>query len=158
MPSPISMGQSNESGDDSMSIDSSAGGGLTSESELSDNQECMTEDVDSVNQTVADNENGESVRMESDRNGGGAAACSRDSDGVASDGDSDGVVSGSRHRNRGHESSRIRLESLSGEWKKREPTSLLWTSPECTPGPNFSMRSRVCTAAVYFSLRLFGNY
>ena len=40
IPSPISMRQSNESGDDSMSIDSSAGGGLTNERTIGFSRVC----------------------------------------------------------------------------------------------------------------------
>ena len=125
MPPPMSMGQSNASSDASMSIDPPAGGDSASESEVSD---CADEDIDSVTQTVANVNNGS------------------ESDGV-----SDGFTSGSRHHTQVH-ASRIRLQSLSGEWKKQEPRSLLWTSPDCTPGPTFSMRSRVRTAALYFAL------
>lgn len=65
---------------------------------------------------------------------------------------SDGEVGGSVPKRQRRASSGITMQSVSSEWKRKEPTSLLWTNSDITPGPTFSMYPCVCTAASYFSL------
>ena len=78
-------------------------------------------------------------------------SCESESEG--DDRHSDGDVRGCTRKRRRTLPGR-KMQVVGGKWKRKEPTSLLWTSSDITPGPTFSTRSRVCSAVSFFSLIL----